>query len=577
MSESNYVPGMGQYGAKIMILGECPTHKDVQAGRPFVDSRELDLLLKDARINKAECWLSNVFKEPIPSSPTRKKIPAYIRAEQAGLNITQSLNELQNEINGVRPNVIIGLGGTALWALTGIKPKGKKKDKDGEENKIRLPAGGITDYRGSILLGMGHKVVCTFNPAQLSWQAADVEFIGYYNRQIILADLKRAKSQSQFADLRLPQRQIDICKSLEDIKRFRNQYKNKIDMATDIEAGGHFLPACIGFAFSRSHAMVVPLWNINEFSYISDAEMAAMWYQVAEILYEKEIIGQNFNYDRDKIRRIGFIIRRLKSDIMLKVHAINPELPKNLAFNTSIYTEEPFYKNEGMYEGSFHDLLVGCGRDCCVTKEIDEVTESELDEIGQRSYFYNFMMTWPELYLRMENTGFKIDYERRDELIEKYVEWNERLQYELFQLTGANINANSPKQVSFLLFEELKMPVRNGTSEEELTSLLNLQSFTDPTARRIVELILEKRRVSKTISTYLMALPDYDGRMKTTYFPCLDTGRSKTGQQDPPIRPTIEIVDENGKKKKKSMGTAFQTMTKHGDIGQDVRSMYVPG
>jgi hypothetical protein len=73
-----------------------------------------------------------------------------------------------------------------------------------------------------------------------------------------------------------------------------------------------------------------------------------------------------------------------------------------------------------------------------------------------------------------------------------------------------------------------------------------------------------------------MALPDFDGRMRTTCFPCLDTGRTSTGQQDPPIRPTIEVIDENGKKKKKVLGTAFQTMTKHGDIGPDIRGMYVP-
>ncbi len=147
----------------------------------------------------------------------------------------------------------------------------------------------------------------------------------------------------------------------------------------------------------------------------------------------------------------------------------------------------------------------------------------------------------------------------------------------MFQLVGDFVNVNSPKQVSILLFEVLKCPRRNGTSEEELTSLLNLQSFTDETKRSIVEKILEKRRVDKSIGTYLMALPDYDGRMKTTYFPCLDTGRSKTGQQEPPIRPDIEIRDFDGKLKKKNLGTAFQTITKHGDIGQDIRSMYIPG
>jgi uracil-DNA glycosylase family 4 len=571
----NYVPGMGLTGCSVMLLGEAPSMNDVKRGRPFSDTKDLDILLKDAGIYKSSCWMTNVFKEPIPPSPTRKKVPAFVRAEQAGLNIRQSLLELQNEINDVKPNVIIGLGGTALWALTGIKPKSKKKKN--EDDRVALPAGGITDYRGSILMGMGRKIVCTYNPAQLSWGASDIEFIGYWNRQVILADLKRAKEESYTDVLSPPQRTIEICKSLEDIKRFRYMYRGRTDVAVDIEAGGHYLPACIGFAFSRSHAMVVPLWNINEYRFITDAEMVLIWQEIAELLYEKEIIGQNVNYDRDKIRRIGFIIRTLKSDIMLKCHAINPELPKSLSFNTSIYTREPFYKNEGMYEGSFGDLLHGCGRDCCVTKEIDEETEKELIEIKQQKYYYNFMMKFPEFYLRIENTGFKVDYEKRDELLKKYVEWGERLQYELFKITGFNLNVNSPKQVAFLLFEELKCPRRNGTSEEELTSLLNLQSFTDPTKRLILEKILEKRRVDKSIGTYLMALPDYDGRMRTTYFPCLDTGRSKTGQQDPPIRPTIEIVDYNGKKKKKAMGTAFQTMTKHGDIGEDVRSMYIPG
>lgn len=571
MNEDDYVGGMGLTGSTIMLLGESPSENDVRRQRPMSDTRNLDQLLKDAGIIKGNCWMTNVFKYPLPPSPKGKKIPGYIRAINEGIDVNKSLAHLQNEITDVKPNVIIGLGGTALWALTGIKPKKKKGEV------ITAPTGGIIDYRGSIMQGMGRKVIFTYNPAQLDWNATDVEFIGYWNRQVILADLKRARSEANSPDFDLPIRTIEICKSVEDIRRFRQMYANKQDVAVDIEAGGHYLPGCIGFAFTRNHAMVVPLWNINDFRYITDAEMILIWQECAELLYEKEIIGQNFNYDRDKIRRIGFIIRKLKSDIMLKCHAINPELPKSLAFNTSIYTREPFYKNEGMYEGSFNDLLVGCGRDCCVTKEIDEVTEPELDEINQRAYFYNFMMKWPEFYLRMENTGFNVDYDRRDKLFEKYIAWGERLQYELWQLTGENINVNSPKQVYFLLFETLKCPRRNGTSEEELTSLLNLQSFTDESKRAIVEKILEKRRVDKSIGTYLMALPDYDGRMKTTYFPCLDTGRSKTGQQDPPIRPEVEIIDFNGKKKKKSMGTAFQTITKHGDIGQDIRSMYVPG
>jgi hypothetical protein len=95
--------------------------------------------------------------------------------------------------------------------------------------------------------------------------------------------------------------------------------------------------------------------------------------------------------------------------------------------------------------------------------------------------------------------------------------------------------------------------------------------------RLILEKILERRRVKRTISHYLTAQPDFDGRMRTTYFICLETGRSSTGQQSPPIRPQVEIRDENGKKKNKDLGLPFQTMTKHGDVGSDVRRMFVAG
>lgn len=208
--------------------------------------------------------------------------------------------------------------------------------------------------------------------------------------------------------------------------------------------------------------------------------------------------------------------------------------------------------------------------------------DTDLDEIGQRDYYENFLLQLPEFYSEMECQGFGVDTFARDKLVMKYVAWDEKLRYELFQLTGLDVNCNSPKQVYSLLFDTLKCPARQGTGEEELTSLLNLQSFKDDNKRRIVEIILEERRVRKTLSTYLMALCDFDGRMRTTFFPCLETGRSSTGQQDPPIRPVMDIKTGlfTGKRKKgqnyKALGMAFQTMTKHGDIGDDIREMFIP-
>lgn len=555
--EKKYVAGHGPLGAKLMILGDCPTYKDTQSGRAFTDSRDLNQLLPDTGIKKENCWLTTVSKYEVPPNIGKKRLPFHVRAKNAEIDIQQQLVDLQEEINGIKPNCILAVGRTALWALSG---------------KID-----IGHYRGSIMHGMGCKFVPSYNPAHLSWQATDVEFKGYWNRQIMIFDFKRALAQSKFPELNLPNRTLEICRNSAQLAEFRQRYKGKIRMATDIEANGTCIPVCIGLAFNKHHGMTVPLWNTDGISNIPTADLVQCWIILADMLWENEIIGQNFNYDRDKIKRLGFVIRKLASDIMMKAQALNPELPKSLAFNTSLFTEEPFYKDEGMYQGRIEDLLLGCARDACVTFEVDENMDPDLDEIGQRSFFENFLMKLPELYWSIENQGFRVDHTERDQLLRKYVEWDEKCRYELFKLTGTEINVNSPKQIGILLWENFKLPRKDGTGEEEITALLNSPTAVKkPEHRRVCELILEDRRVRKSISTYLMALPDYDGRMRTTYFPCLDTGRTSTGQQDPPIRPTVEVTDENGKTKDKVIGIAFQTMTKHGDIGADIRGMYVP-
>ena len=556
-----YIPGMGPVGARFVILGEAPSYEEVAAGKPFVgpSGRELDRILRDADVPRHEAWITNVCKYQVPSNEVDgRKVPFHVRAKNAGIDMDQQLAELRTELDEIKPNCILALGGTALWALSG-------KTK-------------ISEQRGSILRGMGYKFVPTYHPAHLLHSTGGGEIKGYWNRQVMIFDSKRAYTESASPLLELPNRTIQICRNSGELYHFLQQYPGKRLMATDIEAGGHCLPICVGLAFNKYHSMVVPLWNWGGISDIPTADLASIWIMLARVLWENDIVGQNFNYDRDKLRRLGFSIKRIHSDTLLKAFAINPELPKGLAFLTSIYTREPFYKDDGMYEGELRDLLLGCGRDSCVTYEINEAMNADLDELGVRKFYENFLMTLPDFYAEIENNGFHVNQEKRTELITKYVEWDERLGYEMFKLAGdIDVNPNSPVAVHALLFDEWKLPRRQGTGEEELTALLNLQSgVRDPHQRAWIEKCLERRRVKKTINNYLMAIPDFDGKMKTTCFMCLETGRTSTGQQNPPIRPKVDIVGKGKKADMKSMGAAFQVFTKHGDIGADIRGMYEP-
>lgn len=550
-----YVPGTGNRHAKIVLLGEAPSREEETKLQPFVgpSGQFLDRMLAQAKINRSDCWITNVSKYAVPpNAKVGKKIPFHVRAKNVGIDIEQQVSELRIELNQIKPNLIVPLGATALWAMTG---------------KLA-----IQKFRGSIMQGMGYKLVPTYHPAHILHQEGDVK--GYWNKTVLEFDLRRAAKQSYYPELRLPQRILRVARTSSDFVEFLIRNQDKKHPSIDIEAD-NCIPICVGISFDPREGITIPLWNVNDISNIPDSDLVNMWRLLADFLSQHEVVGQNFGYDRDKIKRLGFKIGGLKSDTMLKAFCINPELPKNLAFNTSIYTEEPYYKDEGMYQGSIDDLFIGCARDACVTKEIDLAMDSDLDELGVRAFYENFILKLHDLYADIEQTGFNVSREAQERLLEKYIRWDEDVRYRLFKLTGRFINTQSPKQISELMYDELNIPRRIGTGEEVITQLLN-GAVKNELQRTILELILEHRRVRKTIGTYLYSLSDYDGRMRTSYFICLETGRSSTTQQEPPIRPIVHYKDTDGKKKTQARGMPFQTITKHGDIGNDIREMLIP-
>src|SRR6185503_15704999 len=107
-----------------------------------------------------------------------------------------------------------------------------------------------------------------------------------------------------------------ICKSSYQLQDFIDRHKDYTRLAADIEAFKCF-PGCIGLAFRRSEAIVIPLWN-NLGNYASESDYLQVIIILARLLHEKDIVGQNFKYDQDKLDKFGLTIRKLISDTMLK-------------------------------------------------------------------------------------------------------------------------------------------------------------------------------------------------------------------------------------------------------------------
>ena len=324
----------------IMLIGEAWGEEEARIGMPFVGAagRELNRMLEEAEIERRDCYATNVFNLQPPNSNDIKNLctdrkgstvplPEMSRGQYLQDEYFPEVQRLWSEVESIRPNLVIALGNTALWALTGSY--------------------GIKKLRGAITaatLGnaQGIKILPTYHPAAVlrDWSM----------RSVVVADLMKAKRQSLFPEIRRPKRELWLEPSLNHIELFYNQYVARCTkLSFDIETAGAKQITCIGFAPCPERAIIIPFVDNRQLDgnyWQSPEEERLAWIWVRAYLnHAAEKVGQNTLYDINWLwHRVGATPYQYRHDTMLKHHAINPELEKSLGFLGSVYTDEPAWK-----------------------------------------------------------------------------------------------------------------------------------------------------------------------------------------------------------------------------------------
>lgn len=111
------VPGEGPARACLMIVGEGPSEADDAGGHPFSgpSGRVLAGWLAAIGLRREEVWLTNTVRCR-PASPERGRLK---NRPPTAREVNACRPWMSNEIALVRPEVILGLGGTAGKALLG--------------------------------------------------------------------------------------------------------------------------------------------------------------------------------------------------------------------------------------------------------------------------------------------------------------------------------------------------------------------------------------------------------------------------------------------------------------------------
>lgn len=523
----NVQPISEAYPYRIAIIGEAPGEVEENYGIPFAgpSGNLLNSLLRDSGIDRHRCFVGNVCQVRPPANEIS-------RFDWNGFEIQSGLKQLAHDLSIFKPNICVLLGNTPL---RGFRQESAK----------------VSSWCGSLFYGRSpyaYKSIAAFHPSGvLRFWGMD----GNFPR--LKAAIQRAKEEAQSPDLLLPQRELITHFDCQTLCRIMDEWPAGQRCSVDIEGGlpnncvndGVRLDSkkrqyigwrCVAISARPTRGIAIAWWKFDELQH------ALLLQSFARLMSRVDVpkVLQNSLYD-SFVLAYGYSIpvRSVVEDTMLKAWEVYPELPKSLSVQASIYTREPHWKDEEMYETTGEALAVGCCKDVAVTLEICEAQDSALSFSSQTHYRKNIEMLNPALY--MELRGIKYDQQAVAEKIVNVMSrgWEEKqgketirrrplteVAEEINRLSGGEMRGAkgslSSQRLSKVLYTQLgyepQFKKENGRKTEKFTTdveaILHLQKKLPSDA--LLKSILEHRHLEGLLET-LSILPDSDGRVRCSY------------------------------------------------------------
>ncbi|MBD2057651.1 DNA polymerase I [Oculatella sp. FACHB-28] len=224
---------------------------------------------------------------------------------------------------------------------------------------------------------------------------------------------------------------------------------------------------------------------------------------------------QNAKFDRLVLRNQGIHLAGVEFDTMLASYVLNPDTSHNLTdlvlrylnLATQSYTDL-VPKGKTMVDMDIPPVAIYCGMDVYTTFHLMPKLRAELEPLPDLyRLFREVEVPLEPVLAEMEYCGVRIDKDYLKEFSKRLEKDLDTIEQQAYESAGEKFNLGSPKQLSDLLFEKLKLDrrksrkIKTGYSTDAAT-LEKLQGD-----HPVVDAILEHRTLIKLKSTYVDALP----------------------------------------------------------------------
>ncbi len=276
--------------------------------------------------------------------------------------------------------------------------------------------------------------------------------------------------------------------------------------------------------------------------------------------------GQNIKYDMVALSREGVEMEGVAFDTMVASYCVAPEERQHgldaLSLKYLNYRKIPTSdllgkgrKKVTMDQVALPIISRYACEDADYTGRLVPILKEEMVKAGVETLFYEFEMPLVPVLMRMEREGIRLDLERITRLSKELEERIRRIEGEIAEYAGKEINLRSPQQVSQLLFEKLELhklaggrkprKMKTGAYSTDSSVLESLAPH-----HPVPALLLQHREVSKLKSTYVDALiqlvhPE-TGRVHT-HFNQTVTATGRLSSSDPNLQ-NIPVRTEEGRK-----------------------------